>query len=505
MMKTWMAALAALSLAGCQSVQSQYVDFASDRSFQGLQYALPKALMTIEMLEQNGKLYLGVSRPFLVGDPEATFMLTASSGLFASQKYRFMVHPQTRLLSYINSVSEGQASQILENIARSVGGIGALPSRENDLNKSSTTGPIKVFSKVIDPFEYAGCDFAKACSLSKLNAELRDRAIEFLGCNAPTAASVPLANVGQCAKIKANESYFAITLDPVFSIQTGPSTGRGANIAAACSNSICYRAPAPYRLGVRVAGVRDVSEVVMLPNESPVMSLSLPAGVFATSRSRVELAQGMPATVVIDQGNELVGITAIPLTVINGFFSAVSEVVQLRINFNNEDADLLESDLKRQKALDDYEAAQRLRQQTIDAAIAADIAKRNDAPNAAALANTAMAYQSQYAEAQIAANASAQAANVQGSKGANAGARENNLDQNSGQTDPWTDASKLDLTEAEKSADLTTIVSPTPRLFEIPLWRSPDDNRNTALDGGGVTTQPPAQRNPPKPNGDDPQ
>lgn len=486
-MKMQIAALAALGLAACQSVQSEHVDFSSGRMYQGLHYALPKALVTVEMLEDRGVLYLGVSRPFLVGDPEATFMLTASSGLFANQKYRFMVHPQTRLLSYINSVSEGQASAILENLARSVGGIGALPKRENTLTQAAG-GVTKIFSKVIDPFEYDGCDFGKKCSLTKLDVELREHALEFLGCKS-SPASLPASSRDQCARIGANEDYFAITLDPMFSVQSGASTGRLANLVASCTSSICYRAPAPYRLGVRVAGVRDVSEVVMLPNESPVMSLSLPAGVFATSQSRVELAQGMPATVVIDQGNELVGITAIPLTVINGFFEAVSEVVQLRINFNNEDADLMASDLKRLKALDDYDEARRLRQETLNAALAADIAKRNNDPNASNLANTAMAYQEAYAAAQLKANESAQAASVSTKPASKSASRENTLNQNSGQTDPLTDASQLDLTEAQKSAGFTTIDTPTPRLFEIPLWKQPEDSK--AGPGGSlVTTKP---------------
>lgn len=504
-MKNGIAALAALGLAGCQSVQSEHVDFSSGRIYQGLHYALPKALVTVEMLEDQGVLYLGVSRPFLVGDPDATFMLTASSGLFANQKYRFMVHPQTRLLSYINSVSEGQASAILENLARSVGGIGALPKRENNVRLSG--GPVtKVFSKVVDPFEYDGCDFGKECSLSKLNVELRERALEFLGCKG-SPASLSASNRDQCAKIGANTDYFAITLDPMFTVQAGASTGRATNLVASCTSSVCYRAPAPYRLGVRVAGVRDVSEVVMLPNESPVMSLSLPAGVFATSRSRVELAQGMPATVVIDQGNELVGITAIPLTVINGFFEAVSEVVQLRINFNNEDADLMESDLKRLKAMDDYDEARRLRQETLNAAIAADIARRNKAGNADQLANTAMAYQEAYAAAQLKANESAQAANVKASPATSSAKPEMKLDQNSGQTDPLTDATQLDLTEAQKSADLTTIETPVPRLFEIPLWKQPGGAK-AAQGASQITTQPDAPKtgsDQPNPNGDEPQ
>ncbi len=484
MMKPLMAVLAVASLASCQSVESRHVDFGSNATPNGLHYAAPKALMTVELIEQDGQFSLGVSRPFLVGDPEATYTLNASSGLFANQKYRFMVNPQTRLLTYINSVSEGQGLQILSNLARSVGAIGALPSREN----SAGAGPeIRLFSKVIDPFEYANCDFAKACTLTALNKELHARALEFLGCSMPEPRRYP----EQCQRIAGNPDYFLITLDPVFTIERG-SRNTGGAAASACSNSICYRAPAPYRMGVRVAGVRDVSEIVMLPNESPVMSMSLPAGVFATSRSRVELVQGMPATVVVDQGNELVGITAIPLTVINGFFSAVSEVFQLRINYDTRQINLLKADQARQKAQDEYDAAQKARQEAIEASIQAELAKRNNSPNLAALTNEAEVRRQAANEAEASANASADVASRLSATPDGAAPENSLLGKNSGSVDPLTDSAQIDLADAQKAV-ITTVPSPAPRLFEVPLWKPAQDSgrrvgtqpaTGAALDGG---------------------
>ncbi len=45
-MKTWMALIALAGLTACQSVTSRHVDFASGQIADGLQYAVPKALMT---------------------------------------------------------------------------------------------------------------------------------------------------------------------------------------------------------------------------------------------------------------------------------------------------------------------------------------------------------------------------------------------------------------------------------------------------------------------------
>jgi hypothetical protein len=343
------ALLAAAGLAACQSFQSRHVDLGADEIATGLHYAVPKALMTVELRQEQGKLWLGVSRPFLVGDPQATYTLSASSGLFANQRYKLRVDPQTRLLDYINAVSQGQATQILTNLAQAAGaGQGLGDFKENNLGDNV---PVQVFSKVFDPLG-EGCDFAKGCELTQLSNELHLKAREFLRCD---DGSGP--NLIRCRELGAANTTFKISIAPMFEVQAGPSSARRASAATACAASICYRAPAPYLMRVYVKGSRDVSEIVMLPNQSPIMALDLPAGVFATSRSRVNLVYGMPARVEIDQGNELVGVTAIPLTIVKGFFDAVGSVFQLRVNYNSQYEKMLDSDLSRRDAQDAYNDA----------------------------------------------------------------------------------------------------------------------------------------------------
>ncbi len=80
----------------------------------------------------------------------------------------------------------------------------------------------------------------------------------------------------------------------------------------------------------------------------------------------------MPSTVLIDRKSELVGVTAIPLSVIRSFFSAVGEVFQLRINYDTRTVDLLRSEQARQKAEDDYRAAQDARRRASETRRAAE-------------------------------------------------------------------------------------------------------------------------------------
>jgi len=436
-------ALSALSLGACQSVKSDHVDLGSSKVAYGLHYAAPKALVRVELVERDGELLLGVSQPFLVGDPEATFTLSASSGLLANQEYLFAVNPQTRLLTYINSVSEGQASRILENIARGIGGIGALPSEEYAGLGRETV----IFAKVIDPFEYNGCDFGKACSLTVMGEDLRSHALEYLGCSGAKRASY----TASCLKLEADPAYFAITIDPLFTVQRSTAAAQ-ATAPSECGKSICYRAPAPYRLGLRVAGVSDISELVLLPNEAPIMAMSMPAGVFATARSRVELVQGMPATIAVKKQNEIVAITAIPLTIIRGFFSAVGEVFKFRIDYNSAAVNVMKSDAARAAAEDQYRAETASRRSSIGSTEPGDSAPGDD-------------------------------------NGGFIGARaENTLDALSTDVDPMSDNSAQGMA-AIQNAQITTITAPK-RMFEVPIWKPVSPPQGTAKpdqSGSGAT------------------
>ena len=459
------AAIAAIAfstpvLAGCQSVKSEHLDLGAGKMATGMHYAAPKAIMDVELIERANQLTLILSQPYLIGDPEATYSLSASAGLFANQKYLFLVNPQTRLLTYINSVSEGQGLKILENIAKGVGGVGALPSQENTVLGQTER---RVFSTVIDPFQSEGCDFATACTLTALTNELHARAREYYGCAGPSRN----AALEQCLRLEGNPNYFSITLQPMFAIEKGPRV-RAASLASACSRSICYRAPAPYRIGVRVGTVSDVSEIVMMPNESPMMAMQLPAGLFATARSRVELVHGMPAAIAVDKGNELVSITAIPLTIINGFFSAVGEVFKLRINYDSSTVNLLKAETARKQAEDDYDAAQRARLAAVEAQARAEEARRVNAANTAALESQARVATRTATFAEEQARSSASAADSLISSMPNGGVPENSVLNRTSQAsaDPFSDAAEQGI--GDSGAEITTLAQPK-RLFDLPL------------------------------------
>lgn len=347
-MRAFVAVSALMGLAGCAAVRSTPVDLSRQNIPEGLQYSAPKALFAVELIERaNGGLDLAVSQPLFVGNSEASYMLDGSSGLLANQEYYFIVDPETRLLSFVNSTSQGQAGQILRNLAQSVGGVGATQEETSAALPEDRV----IYSRIIDPFELAGCDFGTACTLQSIGEQLRQGALSYFHCD--DAELAPKREL--CTRMNANPNFFRITLDPLFN----PSAG--GNEPIDCRRALCYRSPAPYSMSLAVAGVSDTAEVVFLPNEAPIMSLAIPAGVFANSQAFVEMYDGMPAHYSVDRQNELVAITLVPFQIVTEGFNAASRVFQLRVNYNSD-----RERYRRSRPVDPPPAAR-----TADAALAA--------------------------------------------------------------------------------------------------------------------------------------
>lgn len=407
MPKFWLAALATLSLASCQTIQSRHVNLESGGVANGLHYAAPKALMKVELVAVNGELKLYISQPFLIGDPDATYVLDTSSGLFSDNRNFFVVNPQTRLLTHVNTSSTGRAGQILTALAKSVGAISGMSGGPTNGDEAGAinVGPIingTLLSTFIDPFTYKDCDFGAECELHDLNTQLTKRAKVFLGCDIGSRQN---ENPVQCGRLNDPNGYFHVTMTPMFKVITQPIAARDVVKPAACTSSICYRAPAPYLFGVKIGDGTDESRLVMMPNEAPIMAMDLPTGVFASAKARVDLVHGMPATVGISQESELLQIVAIPLNVIDGFFKGVGQVFSIRIAYDNSKVSMLRSSAARRDAERAYnqqrveETARALRDaeakltavQTADYGSAADAAEKRDAAMQAARATIAEA------------------------------------------------------------------------------------------------------------------
>lgn len=325
------AALLAFGLQSCAAIQSEKVDYSSRDASEGLHYSLPKALFQIELYTDGSDVFLGVSEPIMVGDPQATYTVSGSGGLLASQNYVLSVHSRTRLLSYVRSESEGQAGEILVSLARAAGASSGLRQESGNIGGDEAYETQIIYSRLIDPFQSAGCAFGQSCTFDPVTEQLRTASIDYFQCETEDGYD---AAPDLCDALITDEKFYEISLDPLFVL--APGVVKGDRREPDCVSSICYRAPVPYAMSVRANGYTDAADLVSLPNESPTLALKVPAGVFADAKTRVTLRQGMPAQVSINRDNELVAAAKVPLEIVNAFFSSFSEVLQLRINYNSD-------------------------------------------------------------------------------------------------------------------------------------------------------------------------
>ncbi len=111
-------------------------------------------------------------------------------------------------------------------------------------------------------------------------------------------------------------------------------------------------------------------------NRSPAIPLNIPAGVFADAKAKIALVDGMPIELSVNRENELLAVAKTPLQVINSLFSSFSQVAQLRINYNTERGELIQSEDALTALRDESDASRAARTQTVGAASSGLIGSR---------------------------------------------------------------------------------------------------------------------------------
>ena len=329
---------AVCALSACAAMKSKTVDYAKPRQAAGIHYSLPKAVFRVELVATGNEMYLALSEPIYIGDPGATYTMSASSGMLANQNYFVGVEPGTRLLSFVQSESEGQAGNILAAIGEAVGGGGALRNESSEYSYAPSERVL--YSRIVDPFQSSGCQFGQVCDFGSITHELRLASLAHFQCGTGEPDAI-------CGALESNPNFFQIQLNPLFEpLPTQPERKRrrGSSATTPCRDSICYRAPVPYAMTVRATGYADETNIVLLPNRSPAIPLNIPAGVFADAKAKIALVDGMPIELSVNRENELLAVAKTPLQVINSLFSSFSQVAQLRINYNTERGELIQSE-----------------------------------------------------------------------------------------------------------------------------------------------------------------
>jgi hypothetical protein len=130
------------------------------------------------------------------------------------------------------------------------------------------------------------------------------------------------------------------------------------------ASGIFYRVPMPYDIVLGDNYSNVVSTPLLLPNKSPVLNVEMNKGLFVSSSSQVVLTNGCLYSYSFNKPSALMAAATLPITIISGVSSSLTNLLQLRINLATGQNTLQNTTYTRQTA--DNNA--RLAQQTTDIA-----------------------------------------------------------------------------------------------------------------------------------------
>lgn len=374
-----------LAATGCTSLGSQMDGAAEGGANTGVQYYLPKKLVTLELYKSSldGFVFPRFSEQ-VVGDTDFSYVAKLNRAIASDNKLSVTVDPNSRLLDSDSSAfSTARGADIAKDLARSVTSLERGGERRTE---------IFIGKVVFDPLDQDGIRRANVALTSAFQAFVRqdcdfqidqdtdeilipggifadERLIEqclFLQYIAddPRAIQITVSDDPGRVPLPGDMPQMdAVRLDPT-------------DFRRACNSGLCYRATAPHRLTVAVADRIIVDEILDLPNNQPPMVIRQPAGAFADQTTQISWVNGMPSTVTVDRNSEVAGLASVPAQVVEAVSEAVAagfnrdaneiaaeiNLLNARANLLNAEASLVETEADTQARIleTDPELAARL-------------------------------------------------------------------------------------------------------------------------------------------------
>lgn len=313
-------------LSSCTSTALSTSDISKGTGFAS--YSLPKALLPIALTDTNGDITLTVATPIYTRDSAHTYLLDHRSSPFASDDFTIDVDPTTGLLTKVHLTRTDETDEIFVEAAKSVAA----------LLESSTQGAVQITSVLVDPGDIR----SQENSSKLLNSALREYArlrLEQNNCD-----------VNSCSKYRrfaiSNVQLIQINItNPVGLLYTAPLSDE-----RKCALGVCSRSTLPYLI---TAGFTNmVSQVTIdLPNNGPIYAIPLAGAVAVEKVTNVDFDRGLVRSAHVVKSSEALDLVKIPYRVVVAFFSALSEIIQLKIDTSGKQAELVraEADLKKAK------------------------------------------------------------------------------------------------------------------------------------------------------------
>ncbi|MEM0985467.1 MAG: hypothetical protein AAGJ32_04410 [Pseudomonadota bacterium] len=378
-----------LAAAGCTSLGSQMDRSLEGRSNTGVQYYLPKTLVTLELYKSpDGFVFPRLSEQ-IVGDTDFSYVAKLNRAIAADNQLTVTVDPRSRLLdSDSSALSTARGAEIAKNFARSITALESGGQRRRD---------IFVGKVVFDPLDQDAVRRANVALSSAFQAfvrqdcafEVDDETGELLIPGGIFADEILIEQCFFLQDLADDPRTIQITVsnDPGKVPLPGDAPEMNVPLLDAddfrnvCSSGLCYRATAPHRITVAVADRYIVDDILDLPNNQPPLVIRQPAGVFADQTTQITWVNGMPSTVGVDRNSELAGVASVPAQVVEALSEATiagfrrdSDEIAAEVNLLNAQANLLNA----RAGLVETEADTQARVLETDAELAARLAESDN-------------------------------------------------------------------------------------------------------------------------------
>ncbi|MBN8279155.1 MAG: hypothetical protein J0M16_00920 [Gammaproteobacteria bacterium] len=140
------------------------------------------------------------------------------------------------------------------------------------------------------------------------------------------------------------KSGYAVESAPVTKRAGGQWQARTTGTPPTAAPGLFYRTEYPLTLKVKLDDAAIAGVMLQIPNGAPAEFMAVKAGAFGKVEHSFVMDNGVLTSLDSSRDSEALKVAKLPLDVIDGFLSSVSQIVQLRLNLGGQAADLAGKD-----------------------------------------------------------------------------------------------------------------------------------------------------------------
>lgn len=337
------------SSAGAYSLSKSYIAFDIHREGTGVGNGFAH-YMRVPTPDAETKVKAAGLELRVKPDPEYTYCLDYLSSVTSADT--FSISKKDHILTNISTVADDQSTKIVSNLVKTLfvglsGNAGFDPNNQGQRNLSKASiGSTLVFSGVVDPFDHE--------DVNRTNDAIR----QFGYCIFMEGEPIDPGHDDVEAYCENPMGWSRHNLTPKRQSNWRETAARSIDRAGQTqaprkySQGIFYRPrmPVTYYLYVKdnlkLKNVRDAwklrgTATAMMENAAPVLSVGVDRTFFAKRETTLVFDAGVLQDVTIKKGSELANFSTIPLQVAQSVVALPANIIQVKINTANNEANLI--------------------------------------------------------------------------------------------------------------------------------------------------------------------